>query len=166
METDSVLDNETRLKRQCTEASKTTEKQSLVSKDHILNFPLPSRTGKACQIKIYEKADGVKINDLIEFVGFLSVDPLLSQSSQNEDEINELELQTHNPPPSIIPRIHCVSWKKMPHSNILIDEANPNEPSEEKMKFLKNELHLVLTQLLFGDSFAAEYLIYYLISSM
>lgn len=166
METDSVIPNEPGLKKQCSEVNKTPVKQYFVSKEHILNFPIPCRNGKACHVKIYEKAEGVKINDLIEFVGFLSVDPLLSQGSQDEDENNELEHQTHHPPSSLIPRIHCVSWKKMQHNNILINEAEPKELGEEKMKFLKNELHLILTQLLFGDSFAAEYLIYHLISSM
>ncbi|XP_017779781.1 PREDICTED: mini-chromosome maintenance complex-binding protein [Nicrophorus vespilloides] len=128
---------------------------SSVSQEHLLNFPLPNSSGKACHIKIYDKSDTIKLNDLIEVVGFLCVDPIITDS---EDDV---ETQTHNPPTSLIPRIHCVHFKSFTKHNYM-----GNCVLSKPMGVVFNEMLTVLTQLLLGDSFAAEYLIYNLISEV
>lgn len=144
----------------------TSQNQTLLSVDSILNFPLPGSSGKVCHLKIYtDSSDDLKLNDLCEFVGFLSLDPILSHESYHSGEFdNQMEVQTHNPPPSLVPRIHCVGWKKLTHNNPLLETAQ--KFSCEKMRFLKGELLVVLTQILLGDRLAAEYLLYHLISSV
>lgn len=138
--------------------------QASVSIDHILNFPLPGNNGKVCHLKMYKEADDLKLNDLCEFVGFLSLDPILSHETYHNGEFdNPMEVQTHHPPPSVVPRIHCVGWKKLAHNNPLV---GTQKFSHGKMKYLKGELLVVLTQILFGDRLAAEYLLYHLISSV
>ena len=44
---------------------------------HHLNFPLPGETGPACLVKLYQGAEGFKLNETVEVIGVLSVDPML-----------------------------------------------------------------------------------------
>lgn len=48
---------------------------------HHLNFPLPGETGPACLVKLYQGAEDFKLNDAIEVIGILSVDPILVHHS-------------------------------------------------------------------------------------
>lgn len=64
---------------------------------------------------------------MVEIVGFLSVDPALSGEFQTETESliepsveSEAEIITHNPPPSLVPRVHAVYIKKLDHCNPLV----------------------------------------------
>lgn len=156
-----------RAKRACTSPSSAVKEncgQTAVSVDHILNFPLPSKSGKVCHIKIYKNPEYFKLNGLYEFVGFLSLDPLLSHENYHQDEFdNIMEVQTHNPPPSLVPRVHCVDWKKLVHGNPLVETGRF---SRERKKYLSGELLVVLTEVLLGDKLAAEYLLYHLISAV
>lgn len=162
METQSPNDPQTSNKKQCVNNENNKPQQTAtVSQEHLLNFPLPERSGTACHVKVYEGTDQIHLNSIIEVVGFLSVEPILMDFDEEFD--NQMEIQTHNPPPSLVPRIHCVKWKKMVHNNPLLNQVNLEK---EKMANLKKELHVVLTQLFMGDSIAAEYFICYLISRM
>lgn len=166
METDEPVKQQNVTKKPCGDSSSSNNTQASpsVSVNHILNFPLPNGKGQVCHLKIYKDSEKMKLNDLCEFVGFLSLDPILSHESYHNDEFESaMEVQTHNPPPSLVPRIHCVSWKKLEHNNPLADGIQFNQ---EKMIFLKKELLVVLTQLLLGDQLAAEYLLYHLISAV
>ena len=40
----------------------------------LANFPLPD-SGRAVLVKVYDDSDSIKINDVVEIVGILSVDP-------------------------------------------------------------------------------------------
>ena len=44
---------------------------------HHLNFPLPGEKGPACLVKLYQGAEDFKLNDAVEVIGILSVDPIL-----------------------------------------------------------------------------------------
>lgn len=162
VEMDSTPPNPQNIKKQCNVAPQA-EPSNIVSKEYLLNFPITGDCGKVCHLKIYKDAELLKLNSICDFVGFLSVDPALI--CQNDEEMDDIEFQTHNPPPSLIPRIHCVAFKNIQHCNPLI-EGDENQMDEEKMQFVRKELLILLTQLLFGDDLAAEYLIYHLISEV
>ncbi|KAJ3663854.1 hypothetical protein Zmor_008075 [Zophobas morio] len=161
METDNSdpLEQSNDNKKQCMQV-KNNEASNVVSQEHLLNFPIPDSNGKVCHIKVYQNCDSLKINSVCEFVGFLSVDPSLA--THDDDEMNDVEFQVHNPPPSLVPRIHCVSFKPLKHNNPLINESMPSE----RMPVVRKELLILLTQLLCGDELAAEYFIYNLISEV
>lgn len=165
MEIDAVTkpsENTTPSKRQCTYPTLQPH-PALISQETLLNFPLLDRAAKSCHVKLYKETDDIKMNDMVEIVGFLSLDPNLSiVSSIEDDDDRAMETQTHNPPPSLIPRIHCVHWRTISYYNPLCDV----ELSSQEMQFLKKELHILLTQLLLGDGLAAEYLIYHLLSDV
>ncbi|KAK4877050.1 hypothetical protein RN001_009556 [Aquatica leii] len=161
METESIENSTSDNKKQCTSEAPTNIKH--VSREHLLNFPFREQHGKVCHVKLYKDSEKIKLNDVVEVVGFLSVDPILTDFNCEDDCVNEMEIQTHNPPPSLIPRVHCVSIKKVPHSNPLLDA---NVLNADRIRYIKKDLHIVLTQLLLGDTLAAEYLIYHLISKV
>lgn len=172
MDTDTVSETPTCTttsnKKHCsTEKVTTKENELIISQEYLLNFPIPERPGKVFQVKVYSDSDKLKVNDNVEFVGFVSLNPFLAQTSAADDEEwsgeSQMEIQTRNPPPSLIPRLHCISFRPMRHCNPLrIDGPTDHE----RFKFIRKELHIILTQLLLGDELAAEYLIYYLISEI
>lgn len=72
---------------------------------------------------------------MFEFIGILSVDPLLvhhdhtSNGSELDStsglpvaltEENVAEIKAHHPPPSLVPRLHCIVAYKLAHSNPLL----------------------------------------------
>lgn len=114
-----------------------------------MNFPLQSEdNGTSCLVKVYENFDLFKINDLVEFIGILSMDPSLAYCSQcldkqkrqaesndnnqmeTDNELNNYMLdsyrQTLNPcscsyaPPSLVPRLHCIKSIHLRHQNPLV----------------------------------------------
>lgn len=103
----------------------------------------------------------MKLNQVVDVVGFISLDPMLSTICASEDEMNEAEINTHNPPASLVPRLHAV---KIVELNKLEIENAPEIIS--KAQLIRNDLHIILSQLLFGDYLAADYLICHLLSAM
>lgn len=80
-----------------------------------------------CYFQVYDDNDNLKINDMVEVIGFLSVHPALSGEFQPEKNSfleptceTDAEILTHNPPPSLVPRLHAVYVKKLDHCNPLI----------------------------------------------
>ncbi|XP_001600675.2 mini-chromosome maintenance complex-binding protein isoform X1 [Nasonia vitripennis] len=140
--------------------SQNSETPRIVSQDHILNFPIPNKNGKACIIKVYKEYP-VKLNEVIDIVGFISLDPNLSEIHDSEEMANDPECQTHHPPASIVPRLHAIK---------ILKENNPRIPEASsifsKAASVRDDLRMVLSQLLFGDEIAADYMICHLISSV
>ena len=125
-----------------------------------LNLPIPGSKGQAAIVKVYDVEDGAfAVNDVIEFVGVLSLNPLLAQVPlEGTDDIfaqfERKELETKNPPASLVPRLHVV------HHTKLSSWANPLLPKQLDLSAasLKAEavacraqLHSMLTKLLLGD---------------
>lgn len=153
---------------------------TLAAADPDLNFPLPGEKGPACLIKIYRESEHFKVNDMVEFFGVLSVDPSLAvfydQSMEQNDSLlspteflTREEQEVHHPPPSLVPRIHCILARRMAHSN----PAIPAECTTDVCKALlpevagiRGELLAALTKLLHGDTITAEFLLLHLVSSV
>lgn len=70
---------------------------------------------------MYDTDSTVVLNDVIEVVGFLSVDPALSVSSVGTEEMeDDEETHLHNQPVSLVPRLHAVYVRKLCHNNPLL----------------------------------------------
>ncbi|KAI5707260.1 hypothetical protein M8J76_008847 [Diaphorina citri] len=121
-----------------------------------LNLPIPDDSASACLVTIYKDLDSYLVNQVIEVVGFLCIDPPPLKCDPDED----ME-QDHMPPASIVPRVHATVVKSVPHSNPLVKS---NDISSEEIASTRKDLKLLLTQLLMGDDVAADYLICYLLS--
>lgn len=135
----------------------------VLSDDYVINSPLPTRPSRACIIKIYSEEDDYALGTLLDVVGFLSVDPSLDGSTREVDE-NQFEtaeeIQSQNPPPSLVPRLHAICVKQRKHTNPSL-ELSIDNPLD-----IYQDLKKILTQCLFGDEIAAEYLMCHLICSI
>ncbi|XP_066250519.1 mini-chromosome maintenance complex-binding protein [Euwallacea similis] len=150
--------NSSKKQQSCSaEKPEKSEKVPMLSREHLLNHPLGKEDAKVCHAKFYKDYESIKLNDEIEFVGFLSVQTLLDSSNDSEEE-NDMESQTHNPPGSLVPRIHVVTFKPLSYLNHNSDSFDFSNT--------KKQLHILFTQLLMGDSLSAEYLICHLISEV
>ncbi|XP_043789595.1 mini-chromosome maintenance complex-binding protein [Apis laboriosa] len=134
-------------------------RQCLVSEDYILNFPIPINDGKACIVKIYEDMT-LKLNQIIEIIGFISLDPFLN-IVHSDETMTEAEITVHHPPASLVPRLHAIKIIQPIKQDIkIVSEVM------SKAELIRNDLHLILSELLFGDHLAADYLICHLLSSV
>lgn len=137
-----------------------TNERTVFSKDHILNFPVPTDDGKACIVKMYEDPT-LKLNEIIEVIGFVSLDPLLSTIHDSDETMTEDEMNVHHPPASLVPRLHAVKIISLSKQEI------KNAPEIiSKAQLIRSDLRVVLSQVLFGDELAADYLICHLLSSI
>ncbi|XP_058054328.1 mini-chromosome maintenance complex-binding protein [Anopheles bellator] len=145
---------------------------TVLSADYLLNSPISDRPSKACLVKVYSNFDDWTVNSVIEAVGFLSVHPALDGSVHvTEDPAFDDELPEHqanNPPPSLIPRLHAVSIRKLSHINPILLAQGPGveETLDIDGTLHMKDLHNLLTQCLFGDRIAADYLLCHLVSSV
>ncbi|CAI9736278.1 Hypothetical predicted protein [Octopus vulgaris] len=143
-----------------------------------LNFPLPGETGPACLVKIYDKIETLKVNDMLEVIGILSIDPSMVADSSDfsgdiEEGMSSTAVEQHLPPPSLVPRIHAVMVNKVNHNNPWLTNSLDKDSQEkilaevgEDLKTLRRRLLELLQQVTLGDSLAAEYLLCHLISSI
>ncbi|KAJ8014333.1 hypothetical protein DPEC_G00039150 [Dallia pectoralis] len=171
-------------KRQETEASSSRTTSPSKASSHLdLNFPLPGEGGPACLVKVYENLDSFKLNDMLEVCGILSVNPLLSVLGEEKDpsaflldptqSMETLEEQrAHDPPASLVPRLHMLYARPLQHNNPLLPPGSAEDQSAFVSSFLvemasvRAELLAYLTHVLLGDALASEYLLLHLISSV
>lgn len=162
-------------KRQCTKSdnfSQAKDRTSTLSREYLLNSPIPDRPSKACMIKLYTDFENHTLNSIIDVIGFLSVDPALDASMTidhaNYDEFeSSSERQAQNPPPSLIPRLHAVAVRKVDSNNPLLDSSICQSIfSNFTFESVYKDLKILLAQCLLGDDLAAEYLLMHLISTV
>lgn len=119
---------------------------------------------------MYSDFDKLVLNTVVDVIGFLSVDAALDGTNLEVYEFEDIsEVQAANPPPSLIPRIHAVLIEPLTHSNPLVPQTTFDEIAgfdEHTCLELFKDIQLVLTQCLFGDTVAAEYLMAHLISTV
>lgn len=138
-----------------------------LSKEYQLNSPIVDRPSNACMIKFYDDTTKLALNQVIDAIGFVSTDPSLCGSNQKPNEFDNFdEICAMNPPPSLIPRIHAITYRLMEHLNPLLHDGRTLALTEQ----IKNEIFLdlrkVLSQCLLGDSLAADYLFCHLMSTV
>ncbi|XP_059169652.1 mini-chromosome maintenance complex-binding protein-like [Physella acuta] len=141
------------------------------------NLPLPDERGVSCIVRVYTPEVDLKTTDAIEFIGILSMDPQLASIFDDETEHGDVayqeELQAHEPPPSLVPRVHALVMRRLNHNNPIL----PPVPTEDVYKkaaihlmedalSLRLELLSILEHALLCDRLAAEYLLCHLISTV
>uniref|UniRef100_A0ABM0LV56 Mini-chromosome maintenance complex-binding protein n=1 Tax=Saccoglossus kowalevskii TaxID=10224 RepID=A0ABM0LV56_SACKO len=151
-----------------------------------LNFPLPNEEGPACLVKIYDGFDNFRVNDVVEFIGVLSIDPALATDThQPSSDITSSfvdpseamegveERHAHSPPPSLVPRLHAIIVNKLQHNNPLLPQNIQTEEAHTVIQntlseavSIRQDLITMFQQVLYGDSLAAEYLLLHLVSSV
>ncbi len=119
---------------------------------------------------MYSDFDNLVLNTIVDVIGFLSVDAILDGTNHDINEYEDItEVQAANPPPSLIPRIHAIRIEPVSHANPLLPQRTFDEITgfdEHTCLEHFKDIQLVLTQCLFGDTVAAEYLMAHLISTV
>ena len=150
------------------DASKPETTSSLMS----LNLPIPGAKGQAAIVKLYDVPEGsFALNDVVEFVGVVSLNPMLVHVPLEGNDVftqfEQKEMASKNPPASLVPRLHALKYFKLQHNNPLlpleVDLANRAAIKEEAAA-CRADLHGMLTKMLLGDTLAADYMICHLIS--
>lgn len=139
-----------------------------LSAEYHLNSPIAERPSKACMVKVYSDLDNHTLNSVVDIIGFLSVDPAMDISTADVEMNEDIDgILAANPPPSLIPRIHAIAVRRLKHLNPLLDTSLHNfEDHQLSFDVVYKDLLIVLTQCLFGDTLAAEYLLAHLISTV
>lgn len=152
-----------------TESDIMDQSKSKDSVPNVLNFPIADRPGNTCLVKFYDDAKTVSLNSVLDVIGFVSMDASLCGTTQQiEDFENADEVQSLNPPPSLIPRIHVISYQMVNHLNpMLYGERTATRwmLDHSNLDCLRS-LRTAITQCLFGDGIAADYLLCHLISTV
>lgn len=142
---------------------------SNLSREYLLNSPIVDRPCNACLVKFYDDATNVSLNDVLDVIGFVSLDASLCGSNRQPDDFENFdEICAMNPPPSLIPRIHVVSYRSLSHANPLLHDNRHNGQSltEQAKIDCCRDLRTALAQCMFGDEIAADYLFCHLISTV
>lgn len=139
-----------------------------LSAEYHLNSPIADRPSQACMVKVYSDLDNHTLNSVVDIIGFLSVDPAMDISTADVEMDYDIDgILAANPPPSLIPRIHAIAVRRLKHLNPLLDPSLHNfEEHQLSFDVVYKDLLIVLTQCLFGDTLAAEYLLAHLISTV
>jgi len=124
-----------------------------------LNLPIQNPKGKAVIVKLYDIPENeIKLCDMLEFVGVVSLNPALAAAEDGEGMMG-----SSLPPPSLVPRLHVVHHQKLTSNNPLMETMTLSVADIERTR---EQLLYILTQSLLGDSLAAEYLLFHLISKV
>eukprot|EP00899_Mesostigma_viride_P012749 jgi/Mesvir1/21475/Mv03928-RA.4 len=135
------------------------------------NLPLPGDARTPCLVKLYDEGKGgdLKLNEIADFIGVLTFDPVLSSHGAAGGELPGLqgydsmeEAQAHDPPASLLPRLQCILVRKLSVTNV--PSAPLAIPTAEQASALRSQVLAFLTAVCGGDQLAAEYLLLVLVS--
>ena len=87
-------------------------------------------------VKLYEdQAAPMKLNQVMEFVGIYEIGQNLASDADFSDDRYgmEDEIRAHNPPASLIPRLHCIGARPLGDTNPLL--PNPVPPTLQAQVF-------------------------------
>lgn len=152
-----------------TESDKMDQPKSKDNEANVLNSPIADRPGNTCLVKFYDDAKAVSLNSVLDVIGFISLDANLCGTKQQiEDFENADEVRSMNPPPSLIPRIHIVSYQSVSHLNPLLygDRMAGQWALDQSNLDCLRLFRTAIAQCLFGDEIAADYLLCHLISTV
>lgn len=117
---------------------------------------------KLFAVKVYDKVE-IILNDLVEIIGFLYPNPPALSESMNSDELNDDDGSQQSESDYTI---HAISFKVQSHNNPLLLDQNDALKELPSSTEIQKDLIKVFTQLLFGDSLSAHYLLCHLISNV
>ncbi|XP_014287080.1 mini-chromosome maintenance complex-binding protein [Halyomorpha halys] len=121
------------------------------------NLDLKSNS-TGCLAVMYDVPESsLKLNDVIEIVGFVYRNPLPNDGDEFDD--------SYKPPSPLTPRMHVISFRQIKNCNPLIND-NVASLVMAEAESIRSDLHLVLSQLMFGDVLAADYLLCHLLAQI
>lgn len=135
-----------------------------------LNMPLGETKSLPCLVKMYDGLDAeLKLNDIAEFIGVFTFDPELSAPIVQDTTGNSLfdEDISRHLPASKVPRLHCITIRKLSSGNLASLYESSEVPSTPLvMRELRESLLQSLTKVFGGDSLAAHYFLLHILSQV
>ncbi|KAF2356388.1 Mini-chromosome maintenance complex-binding protein [Trinorchestia longiramus] len=132
------------------------------------NLPLPDAAAIACLVKFYCDEE-VNINDVVEVLGVVCLDPSLSAANLDCDVDCTME-DTRGPaaklPPSLVPRLHCLDVRVLQHANPLLPVVAPLPDWCVDAPDTRELLRCLLEEACLGDPLAGDFLISCLVGSV
>eukprot|EP00912_Choanoflagellata_sp_UC4_P000715 UC4_evm1s445 len=152
-----------------------------------LNCPLgDAENGATALVKIYDHNQHIfKINEMVEFLGVLEINPAHAihheTNNGSVENMNDAaqyaatsvfcdeERHAHEPPPSLVPRLHVLDYTRLKHSNPIVAQ-DIDESAKSRVRTAapaaRAALKAICCEMLGGDDVAAEYLILHLLSEV
>ncbi|XP_018022714.1 mini-chromosome maintenance complex-binding protein-like, partial [Hyalella azteca] len=132
------------------------------------NLPLPDERSIACLVKFYNDEE-LSINDVVEVLGVICLDPSLSATDLNEEDSCPME-DTREPaaklPPSLVPRVHCLQHLPLAHTNPLLPVIDPLPSWSADAPDTRELLRCLLEEACLGDNLVGDFLISCLLGSV
>ena len=134
-----------------------------------MNFPLPGETGPAVMVKLYDEPTSPKLNQMMEYVGVYEIgQDVASDADFSDDRFGlEEEIRAHNPPASLIPRLHCIASRPVTEANPLVPNPMPAALVTQvhaAAKTLKERLRQWLTTVTGAGPMVVEFVILHLLA--
>ena len=101
-------------------------------------------------VQVYgEGVESLRVTTAVECVGVLSKHPLLTHFEEEEEEEggeSVAERSAHCPPPSLVPRLHCILVTPLLHNNPLLPRGLPHPlPAEGKHTYTQHSMIILYT---------------------
>jgi len=137
-----------------------------------LYLPIASKQGMSCLIKFYPRDSSANstfsLNDVVEFVGIISLSPEPSESANDgashfDPMLATAAVASSYQPSILAPRLHVLAHRILEHGHPSLPQ-NPGMATATEAAIVRQELKSVLTEALLGDELAADYLICHLLS--
>lgn len=127
---------------------------------------------KVCFVKVYDSGNiHLKLNDIVEVIGIIDFSEKSSTNFEARSVQGEGEqtLSSFHLPARIAPEIHALVIRKLNHINPLLLSSPLTSVLESRSSVdfcqgMRRQLHSLLSQCLFGDDLAANYLLCCLLS--
>ena len=73
---------------------------------------------------MYGECEAFAVGCVVHVVGVLSVDPALAPLAYSDSGMGDTveESRAHCPPPALVPRLHAITIRVLPHSNPLLPQ--------------------------------------------
>lgn len=113
----------------------------------------------SCVVHMYERNNGVKLNDVVEVLGVISRVPDLTPHTMLEED--EQDTLASRIPTSMAPRIHAICARKL---NSILPANMPQVTTNQEIQLARAQTIGFLSTILGGDTLAAEYLLAQMIS--
>ncbi|KAG7569927.1 Mini-chromosome maintenance complex-binding protein [Arabidopsis thaliana x Arabidopsis arenosa] len=132
--------------------------------------PATSTESLPCLVKMYDSPESdLKLNDVVEFLGVLTFDPIVMMDTdsldENSDDLSEAE--SVQMPSGKVPRLHCLIHRKLETQHFLRGSSLLPEPkSPQIFKEIRESLMKYLTGLLGNDHIASQFLLLHLLSKV
>ncbi|KAG2730642.1 hypothetical protein I3843_01G297700 [Carya illinoinensis] len=120
----------------------------------------------SCLVKIYDSPESdLKLNDVFEFIGVLTLDSELNEDKDDHDEPDNGfcdDVMEHLPPIKV-PRLHCLIHRKLAAPDFLCGSPMM-EPKPHFVREMREVLLRHLTVVLGNDGIAAHFMLLHLLS--